>query len=601
MTSTNNFIGPQVPACDRVHAEKHRLPGESFREGCNRIAAALKDNDQHFHETKEVLQASRFAPGGRVQAAMGAGRNTTAYNCFVGDDIADSFVDDDGSIMDRAKETAATMRMGGGVGNNFSTLRPSGALIKKLGSNSAGPLPFMRIFDAVGRATSSSGHRRGAQMGVLNIDHPDILDFIHAKQNKDQFTGFNFSIGVTDEFMEAKYAGKPFKLRWGGQVYREVDATELWEAAMRSTWDWGEPGVLFLDTINRWNPLYYCETLLATNPCGEQPLPRNGACLLGSFNFTRYIFVDYTGRYAFDWEQFKRDTPIIVRAMDNVIDRTRYPRLAQELEAKNKRRMGLGVFGLANAGEALGLPYGSPGFLTFEAEVFDTLRDHCYAASALLAREKGSFPLYDAEKYQKGLFFQTLSPWVQELIRQHGLRNSHLLSVAPTGTMAFTHDNASSSIEPVFSYEQERDILDAYGQRTEVIQDYGVRVFGVKGKRCVDVTIEEHLAVLAVATKRVDSAVSKTCNVFPNMPWDEFKGVYDRAWELGCKGITTFNPAGKRFAVLRSVDAPTSMVTEAIGIAKEVTNLAKNIVADEMVTEGSACTFDFVSGRKSCE
>lgn len=586
-------LGPQIPACDRTHAEKHRLPGESFREAMNRVAASLKDSDEHFHDFREILLDMRFAGGGRIQASMGSGRNTTAYNCFVGGDISDSFVDDPGSIMDRAKEAATTMRMGGGLGNNFSTLRPNGSTIKKLGSHSAGPIPFIRIFDAIGRATSSSGHRRGAQMGVLNIDHPDISDFIHAKQNKDQFTGFNFSLGVTDEFMEAKYAGKPFKLRWGGQVYREVDPQELWEQAMRSTWDWGEPGVLFLDTINKWNPLYYCENLQATNPCGEQPLPPYGACLLGSFNLSRYVYRNFAGKFEFDWAQFQHDIPHVVRAMDNVVDRSKYPLPQQEQEARNKRRMGLGITGLANAGEALGYPYGSPAFVLFEEQVLDTLRDYCYAASAKLAKEKGSFPLYDAKLYQQGKFFQTLSPWVQELIKQCGLRNSHLLSIAPTGTMSFTLDNVSSGIEPVFSYQQERDILDAYGKRTEVIQDYGVLYFGVKGKRCADVTIDEHLAVLAAASKRVDSAVSKTCNVSPHIPWEDFKRVYDRAWELGCKGITTFNPEGKRFAVLRSADAPVVIQPEAPVIPE--------IPSVEVIAAEPACTFDRASGRKSCE
>ena len=583
MNSTDHSIGPQVPACDRTHAEKHRLPGESFRESSNRVAAALKDNDEHFHQFREILLDMRFGPGGRVQAAMGSGRNTTAYNCFVGGKISDSFVDDEGSIMQRAREAATTMRMGGGLGNNFSTLRPSGAMIKKLGSHSAGPLPFIQIFDAIGKATSSSGHRRGAQMGVLNVSHPNIFDFIHAKQNSDQFSGLNFSMGVTDDFMEAKYAGKPYTLRFGDEKYREIDPAELWDQAMRSTWDWGEPGVLFLDTINRMNPLYYCETLDATNPCGEQPLPPFGACLLGSFNLPRYVSKNFAGQYDFDWEQLEHDIPSVVRAMDNVVDRSRYPLPEQALEAKNKRRMGLGVTGLANAGEALGWAYGSPEFVAFEAEVLDTIRDHAYAASAKLAKEKGCFPMYDPVKYQAGEFFKTLSPWVQELIKQNGLHNSHLLSIAPTGTMSFTLDNVSSGIEPVFSYEQERDILDAHGKRTERILDYGVNYFDVKGKRCADVTIDEHLAVLACAAKRVDSAVSKTCNVSPHIPWVDFMRIYDRAWELGCKGVTTFNPSGKRFAVLRSADV-VSMPAVA-----------------EVIKAGEACTFDPVSGRKSCE
>lgn len=590
-------IGPQIPACDQVHAEKHRLPGESFREGANRVAAALKDDDKHFHLLREILLGMRFAGGGRVQASMGSGRNTTAYNCFVGGDIADSFVDDEGNIMDRAKETARTMRMGGGMGNNFSTLRPKGALIKKLGSTSSGPMHFINIFDAVGKATSSSGHRRGAQMGVLDVNHPDIFEFVLAKQNQDKYTGLNFSVGVYDDFMEAKYAQKPYALRFGGQVYKEIDPLELWEQMMRSTWDWGEPGVLFLDTINRMNPLWYCELLKATNPCGEQPLPQHGACLLGSFNLTRYIYRDFAGNYAFDWEQFERDIPHIVRAMDNVVDRSRYPMPEQEWEAKNKRRMGLGATGLANAGEVLGFPYGSPDFITFEKKVLDTLRDHTYAASARLAKEKGSFPLYDAKLYSQGKFFQTLSPWVQELIKQCGLRNSHLLSIAPCGTMSFTLDNVSSGIEPVSFYEQDRDINFPDGKRTVTVLDYGVQFFGVKGKTIADVTIDEHLAVLAAAAERVDSAVSKTCNVPSNMPWEDFKKVYDRAWELGCKGVTTFNPGGKRFGILRQAEKKLEQAISVNLVVPHTNELVKNVVAPE----AAACTFDFVTGRKSCE
>lgn len=594
MIQIDRPLGPQVPACDRTHAEKHRLPGESFREAANRIAAALKDDDKHFRELRDILLHMRFAPGGRIQAAMGSARNVTAYNCFVGGDIEDSFVDGPGSIMERATEAAATLRMGGGLGNNFSTLRPKGSLIKKLGSRSGGVIPFLNIYNAIGEAANSAGDRNGAEMGVLDIHHPDIFHWIHAKQNKDKYTRFNLSIGVTDEFMEAKYAQKPFQLRFGEVNYQEVDPLELWEQVMRSTWDWGEPGVLFLDTINKWNPLWYCENLRATNPCGEQPLPPYGACLLGSFNLTRYIYRDFNGKYEFDWEQFENDIPVIVRAMDNVVDRSRYPLPQQEVEAKNKRRMGLGIFGLANAGEVLGFPYGSLKFIQFEEEVLDTLRDYAYAASAKLAKEKGSFPLYEPAKYDKGRFYQTLSPWVREMVDQcGGLRNSHLLSIAPTGTMAFTHDNASSSIEPVFSYTQERDIRENGGHRTEVIQDYGLLTFGVQGKRCADVTIDEHLAVLAAAAKRVDSAVSKTCNVSPLMPWEDFKRVYDRAWELGCKGVTTFNPEGKRFGVLRSVDT-----------APIISNTAKQVQPELPLVElpeGTSCTFDPASGRKSCE
>ena len=355
------------------------------------------------------------------------------------------------------------MRMGGGIGYDFSTLRPKGDLIVKLQSRSSGPISFMEIFDAVCRCTSSSGHRRGAQMGVLRIDHPDIFDFVRAKQNETFLKGFNISIAVTDEFMECKRDGKPFQLKFGGRVYREVDTNELWDAVMRSTWDWAEPGVLFIDTINRMNNLHYCETIAATNPCGEQPLPPFGACLLGSFNLVRYVSKDMHG-WRFDWDRLARDIAPVVRAMDNVVDRARYPLPQQEHEAKSKRRMGLGVTGLANAGEALGLPYGSKGFLDFTRRVLTLVRDESYRASARLAQEKGAFPLYSNE-YLDSKFVRTLPEDIQGLIEFYGIRNSHLTSIAPTGTISLCADNISSGLEPVFSYGMERTVIEFEGPR----------------------------------------------------------------------------------------------------------------------------------------
>lgn len=569
--------GPTQPFSDELHQQKYRLEGESFREAMNRVAAGLKDDDAHFHEFRDILMDMRFMPAGRIQAAIGSGRNTTPYNCYVSGTIADSYTDGEGSIMQRAAEAAATMRMGGGIGYDFSTLRPKGDLIVKLQSRSSGPISFMEIFDAVCRCTSSSGHRRGAQMGVLRIDHPDILEFVHAKQNESFLRGFNISIAVTDEFMVAKRDGKPFQLRFGGRVYREVDPNELWDAVMRSTWDWAEPGVLFIDRINEMNNLHYCETIAATNPCGEQPLPPFGACLLGSFNLVRYLQRDMLG-WTFDWDGYARDIAPVVRAMDNVVDRARYPMPQQEHEAKSKRRMGLGVTGLANAGEALGMPYGSAEFLAFTRRVLTVLRDESYRTSARLAQEKGPFPLYSNE-YLDSKFVRTLPEDIQGLIEFYGIRNSHLTSIAPTGTISLCADNISSGLEPVFSYGMERTVIEFEGPRKELIEDYGVRVFGVRGRRSSEVTVAEHVAVLAVAAELVDSAVSKTCNVDGRVSWEEFKRVYDSAWELGCKGITTYRADGKRGGVIVAKDDDT-------GGAQE---------------EAASCTIDPESGRRSCE
>jgi ribonucleoside-diphosphate reductase alpha chain len=589
-----NSYGPKLPFSDELHAGKYRQEGEDFREAMTRVASALKDDDRHFALFRDALLNMRFMPAGRIQAAMGAAKAVTPYNCYVSGTIQDSYVGGDGSIMHRATQAAATMRMGGGIGYDFSTLRPKGDLIKGLQSRSSGPISFMEIFDAVCRCTSSSGHRRGAQMGVLRIDHPDIFEFIHAKQNEHFLRGFNISIAVTDEFMEAKASGKPFALRFGGKVYREVDPRELWETVMRSTWDWAEPGVLFIDTINRMNNLWYCETIAATNPCGEQPLPPFGACLLGSFNLVRYVLSDGKGGWQFDWDRFKADIPIVHRAMDNVVDRARYPLEQQELEARRKRRMGIGVTGLANAGEALGFPYGSASFLLFEAQVLRILRDELYRASALVAKEKGPFPFFNAS-YLLGQFIRTLPGDVQDLINKHGIRNSHLTSIAPTGTISLAADNVSSGLEPIFSYGMERTVIEFGGTRKELIEDYGVREFGVKGKRSADVTIDEHLDVLATAARFVDSAISKTCNVNGKMPWADFKGVYDKAWERGCKGITTYNADGKRGAVIVAKDEDKQPERE------EQLSLSLEQKPEAEMPAGLTCEFDPATGRRSCE
>jgi ribonucleoside-diphosphate reductase alpha chain len=551
-------IGPQTKAADALHAMKYRTPGEDFREAMNRVAFGLKDSDQHYHELRAILLAQRFCPGGRVQSAIGATKFVTSYNCFVSGTIVDSFVDGQGCIMDRAKEAAVTMRMGGGIGYDFSTLRPHGDLVRRLNSQASGPVSFMPVFDAVCLATASSGHRRGAQMGILRIDHPDVEEFIRAKQNNVSLRGFNISLAVTDEFMEAALGGKEFDLRFNGRAYRTIDAAELWEKVMRSTWDYAEPGVIYIDRINAMNNLAYCETIAATNPCSEQPLPPFGACLLGSFNLPRYLTSQPTlhpgASWSFDMEQLRTDIPIIVRGMDNVVDRTRYPLAEQRAEALSKRRMGLGIMGLANAAEALGYAYGSVQFLKFEEEVLSVIEEGCYLASADLAREKAPFPYFDADRYLAGGHAATLPEHVRDAIRRNGLRNSHLTSIAPTGTISLCADNVSGGIEPVFSYELTRPINTPEGATVITVEDYGAAFLGVRGRLAKDVTASEHVSVLAAAQRHVDSAVSKTVNMTSSMPWSEFKEIYRWAWEHGCKGCSTFNADGKRGALLVAQD-----------------------------------------------
>jgi len=580
-------MGPKTRVGDYFHAMKYRDEGETFPEATNRVAAAVKDSDEHYHQFREITGSQRFMAAGRVQSAMGSSRATTPHNCFVSGKIEDSFVHGEGSIMQRATEAAATMRMGGGIGYDFSTLRPRGDIIRKLKSHATGPVSFMAIFNEICKCVASSGHRRGAQMGVMRVDHPDIEEFINAKHNITALTGFNLSIAVTDEFMEAVVAGTDFQLRWGGQPYNTIDARDLWENIMRSTWDWAEPGVLFIDRMNSMNNLWYCETITATNPCGEQPLPPFGACLLGSFNAAKYVRAKTVRSlsedpWAFDWDQLRADIPPIVRGMDNIVDRARYPLPQQADEAHNKRRMGLGVTGMANAGEALGFTYGSPGYLAWQEEVLKLIAVECYRASALLAAEKGAFPAYDAELYLQGKFIVQLgeeAPDVLELIRAHGLRNSHLTSIAPTGTISLTADNCSSGIEPVFDYLQERPVNTPTGVEVIEVEDYGAANFGVRGKRAHEVTAREHVAVLASAQKWVDSSVSKTTNMDSSMSWEDFKDLYMTAWKSGCKGCTTFNKDGKRMGLL--------------------TGKATNGPAPEEVN-GAACEIDPVTGLKEC-
>jgi len=550
-------IGPRTAAADSLHAMKYRGPGEDFREAMNRVAFGLKDSDAHYMQFRDIILHQRFLPAGRVQSAIGSPKAVTALNCYVSGPIADSFVHGEGCIMDRAKEAAATMRMGGGIGYDFSTLRPRGDNIRKLASQSTGPVSFMAIFDAVCRATSSSGHRRGAQMGVLRVDHPDIVEFINAKQNTNNLTGFNISIAVTDEFMEAALNGKEFDLRWNGQVYSTIDAASLWNSIMRSTWDWAEPGVLFIDRINEMNNLWYCENIAATNPCAEQPLPPFGACLLGSFNLVQYLEPAPTPRpvgapaWDFNWTQFNEDIPAVVRAMDNVTDRSKYPLPMQKAEAQNKRRMGLGYTGLANAAEALGYVYGSSEFLLFTSGITKTLAEQAYHASMKLAVEKGAFHLFDEEKYPQSKFVQKLPLELQKDIAKYGIRNSHLTSIAPTGTISMTADNVSSGLEPVFSYSTQRMVQTPNGPVLTTIDDYGAGFLGVKGKTADEVTVEEHVAVLRTTQNYVDSSVSKTINMDSAvMSWSEFEQVYRACWEGGAKGCSTFNKSGKRMALL---------------------------------------------------
>lgn len=803
--------GPTLEISKEIHSMKYRLVGEPFEDCCYRLSSTLSDNDEHRQALNDIFLDMRFMPAGRVQAAIGAPKRVTPWNCFVSGTISDDFND----IMEKAKEAGHTMRLGGGIGYDFSTLRPRGSLIKSLGSSSSGPISFMDIFDSVCGTISSAGHRRGAQMGVLRVDHPDIEEFVSAKRNTTKLTRFNISVGITDAFMNAVKNKEQFNLKFHNKIYKTVEAETLWDQIMRSTWHWAEPGVLFIDRINEENNLWYCEDIAATNPClhpetlietvngpvkikdiveptivytmtedgklssskssaswvskknaktlkitvgsgrelictpehkifvrnkgwieaknlvkgdklvhlcrsrrgakyagiklstepnrayqmehrfvveaagtslqlgedvhhingdtfnntcsnlevmphsnhskhtalndnpqvhqvhdsngkflatgiskkdiqgvprhlasnlknqnstciisiengpvtdvydltvkgthnmianqlvihncGEQPLPPYGACLLGSFNLVKYIKDN-----DFDFTKFEEDIRNIVRAMDNIMDIGVYPLPQQETEGKAKRRMGLGVTGLANALERLGLPYGSAEFISYMASILGELRNIAYDTSADLAKEKGHFPAYN-KKYLKGKFIQNLPTEIQEKIKKYGIRNSHLTSIAPTGTISLAADNISSGIEPVFTHSYTRTIITEDGVRHEDVEDFGYRVWGLKGRTASELSPEEHVSVLIEAQKYVDSACSKTCNVGADVSWERFKNIYMMAFDGGCKGVTTFRSAGKRMGILNEK------------------KIEKEYISDE--DEVQVCTIDGTTGQPTC-
>ena len=571
------MYGPTVDVCEQLHSEKYRLPKESFEESIHRITYALCDDNKHSEQLKDIFLNMRFMPAGRIQSAMGSPRDVTAFNCFVSGTIEDSME----SIMSKATEAAETMRRGGGIGYDFNRIRPMGDRIVSLDSSASGPVSFMHIFDAVCRTIISAGHRRGAMMGVLRVDHPDIEVFIRAKQNANELTNFNISIGITDEFMECVVNNTQFQLKFNDKVYNEINAVALWDEIMRANWDWAEPGVLFIDRVNEDNPLNYCETIESTNPCGEQPLPPYGACLLGSFNLVQYIEevkVSDSSKFSFLYNKLKEDISPVVRAMDNVVDRTNYPLKQQEIESKNKRRIGLGITGLGNVLTLLGLKYGSPEALKFTKKVLGIICYSSYEASSDLAKEKGSFPLFNKDKYlNSSVFVSKLPEHIRKKIASQGMRNSHLMSIAPTGTISLCADNISSGIEPVFALEVNRTLIGENGPTTVKLKDYVYNWYGIKGETVDDLDTDAHLSTQIAAQPFIDSAISKTINVGDSVTFEEFKNIYKKAWKGNLKGVTTFRLSGKRYGIL---------------------NKAEPAAKDEL--NGSACFFD-ETGSKSCD
>ncbi|WP_265570996.1 adenosylcobalamin-dependent ribonucleoside-diphosphate reductase [Sphingomicrobium nitratireducens] len=543
-----------------------------------RVARALAEREddpaRRAEQFADAMRDFRFIPAGRVLAGAGTGREVTLFNCFVMGTIPDSL----GGIFDHLKQAALTMQQGGGVGMDFSTIRPAGALVKGVGADASGPLSFMDCWDAMCRTVQSAGARRGAMMGCLRIDHPDIEVFIGAKREATRLRNFNVSVLVTDAFMEALGSDGDWPLVFAGKTYRTVRARDLWDKLMRATYDCAEPGVIFIDRVAQANNLAHCETISASNPCGEQMLPPYGACLLGSVNLARLVARPFEEGADLDEEELAEVVRTAVRMLDNVIDISRFPLSEQEEEAKAKRRIGLGITGLADALLFTGHAYGSAGAVEATRRWLGVIKREAYRASALLAKEKGAFPLWDPVMLETPNL-ASLDEDTRALIAKHGLRNGCLTSIAPTGTTSLLAGNVSSGIEPVFAYHYERRILEADGsERFEPVEDYALRVWKqVKGDEAPPeelfvsaqtLTPSDHLAMQAAAQALIDSSISKTVNCPEDIAFDDFADIYVEGYHLGCKGLTTYRPNAVTGSVL-SITPKADPVPEPDGPALE--------------------------------
>jgi ribonucleoside-diphosphate reductase alpha chain len=497
-----------------------------------------------------------FLPAGRILAGAGAGRSVTLFNCFVMGRIEDDL----SSIFANVKEAALTMQQGGGIGHDFSTLRPKGAPVRSIGADASGPVSFMDVWDAMCRTIMSAGARRGAMMATLRCDHPDIEGFVDAKADPARLRNFNLSVLVTDAFIAAVRAGAPWDLEFEGKVWRTVDARALWDRIMRATYDYAEPGVVFIDRVNAQNNLAYCEHIQCCNPCGEQMLPPYGACLLGSINLARLVDNPFTSEARLDEARLEALTATAVRFLDNAIDVSNYPLEAQRQEAKAKRRIGLGVTGLADALILCGVRYGTTEAAALARRWMARIERAAYLASAELAAEKGAFPLYDAERFLAAPNVRRLPDEVRAVIARHGIRNGLLTSIAPTGTISLLAGNVSSGIEPVFDFRYERRVLERDGgTRIEQVEDYAHALyrekFGAAPLTDAFVTAEDlapsaHLKMQAAVQAHVDSSISKTINCPADLSFEAFKDVYLEAYDLGLKGCTTYRPNDVTGAVL---------------------------------------------------
>ena len=592
-----NALAPQPISLDVLHEKYLKGDESSIEDLYARVARALASVEKpELREKYEGLFLQNLHAGaigaGRIMSAAGTDIQATLINCFVqpvGDCIQG--VDDEGfpGIYEALREAAETMRRGGGVGYDFSRIRPKGARVKGTASMASGPCSYINVFDQSCSTVESAGARRGAQMGVLRIDHPDVREFITAKRTPGRWNNFNVSVGVSDAFMQAVVNDAQWELvhrampgenliaagahqRADGKwVYQSVPARELWDTVMKSAYDFAEPGILFLDNINTDNNLSYCETIAATNPCGEQPLPSYGCCDLGPVILPRFVRNPFGrgGEAGFDFAAFEQVVALQVRALDNVLDLTWWPLPQQNEESKSKRRIGVGFTGMGNTLTMLNLRYDSEAGRSMAARIAECMRNAAYRASIELAKEKGAFPLFDADGYLKaGSFASRLPEDIKKAIRKHGIRNSHLLSIAPTGTVSLAFaDNASNGIEPAFSWTYTRKKREADGSRSEYqVQDHAWRLWQELGGdpeqlpegfvNALEMKAADHIGMMQAVQPFVDTAISKTVNVPADYPYEDFKDLYLQAWNARLKGLATYRPNNILGSVLEVTPAP---------------------------------------------
>jgi len=584
----------KTPVAYQIWDTKYRyrdgnvIHDKTLEDTWRRVATAVAGVEQYYQEhwTElffHVLEGFRFLPGGRILAGSGTQHEVTLFNCFVMGLIDDSM---DG-IFDALKEGALTMQQGGGVGYDFSTLRPQGSRAKRVGGIASGPVSFMHIWDSMCATLLSTGARRGAMMATLRCDHPDIEQFISIKQNASELRHFNLSVLVTDEFMQALKQDADWPLVfpaahlgdqnganarlirrvWSGsqeeqdcRVLKVVKARSLWKKIMQATYNYAEPGVLFIDRINQQNNLGYREQISATNPCGEIPLPPYGACNLGSINLTQFIQQPFTAEAHLDLSAIGKTVEIAVRLLDNVIDLSHFPLPAQQLQATGSRRIGLGMTGLADTLIMLGIKYGEPAAYQQAAQIMQTICHAAYRSSISLAQEKGPFKLFDKQSHLQRPFIQSLPEEIQQGIADYGIRNSHLTAIAPTGTISLLANNISSGLEPVYHFDYQRKILQADGSyKTYSLTDYAYRAWqALHGDQPLPhyfietnrLSPQAHLEMQAAIQPYVDNAISKTISVPEYYPFTQFQTLYQQAYDMGLKGCTTFRPNPVTGAIL---------------------------------------------------